>query len=90
MMQSNNEGKHIRWRPANIVTKQDWQDRFKNIRIGKRGAENHTEKVENSAMAVPFYDENLYILNMKNDAEAKVRDTLHIVMYYMCTVKSIQ
>lgn len=65
----NNEGKHIRWRPANIGTKQEWQDRFKNIRIGKRGAESPTEKVENSDMA--FYDENAYILYMKNDAEAK-------------------
>ncbi|KAJ9182646.1 hypothetical protein P3X46_006616 [Hevea brasiliensis] len=68
---SNNEGKHLRWRPAHIGTKQEWQDRLKNIRIGKKGAENNTEKVENPNMAVPFYDENLYILNMKNDVEAK-------------------
>ncbi|KDP39151.1 hypothetical protein JCGZ_00908 [Jatropha curcas] len=68
---SNSEGKHLRWRPARIRSKQEWQDRFKNIRIGKKGAENHTEKVENSTMAVAFYDENLFILNMKNDVEAK-------------------
>ncbi|XP_050218959.1 uncharacterized protein LOC126669514 [Mercurialis annua] len=66
---SNNEGKPMKWRPSSIVTKHEWQDKFKNIRIGKKGAENQT--VENSTMAVPFYDENLYILNMKNDAEAK-------------------
>ncbi|KAF2314205.1 hypothetical protein GH714_024058 [Hevea brasiliensis] len=68
---SNNEGKHLRWRPAHIGTKQEWQDRFKNIRIGKKGAENHTEKVENPTTAVPFYDENSCILNVKNDVEAK-------------------
>ncbi|XP_048235075.1 rab3 GTPase-activating protein catalytic subunit isoform X2 [Ricinus communis] len=69
---SNNEGRHLKWRPSNIVTKQEWQDRFKNIRIGKRGgAENQSERVENPTMAAPFYDENLYLLNMKNDAEAK-------------------
>ncbi|KAJ9153798.1 hypothetical protein P3X46_027200 [Hevea brasiliensis] len=68
---SNNEGKHLRWRPAHIGTKQEWQDRFKNIRIGKKGAENHAEKVENPTTAVPFYDENSCILNVKNDVEVK-------------------
>ncbi|KAB1215176.1 Rab3 GTPase-activating protein catalytic subunit [Morella rubra] len=65
-----NELKNLRWRPAQIVTKQDWQDRFRNIKFGKKGFED-TEKVENSAMSVPYYDENLYLLNMKNDLEAK-------------------
>ncbi|KAH9803825.1 Rab3 GTPase-activating protein catalytic subunit [Citrus sinensis] len=62
-----------KWRPARIGTKQDWQDRFKNIRIGRKGVE-ETEKVENSTMAAPFYDDNMYILNMKNDLEAKARN----------------
>ena len=61
----------MRWRPAQIGTKQDWQDRFRNIKFGRKGVED-TEKVENSAMSVPFYDENLFLLNMKNDLEAKV------------------
>ncbi|GAY46457.1 hypothetical protein CUMW_097230 [Citrus unshiu] len=47
-----------KWRPACIGTKQDWQDRFKNIRIGRKGVE-ETEKVENSTMAAPFYDDNI-------------------------------
>ncbi|CAN6560644.1 unnamed protein product [Malus baccata var. baccata] len=64
------ESKHLRWRPPNIGTKQDWQDRFRHIGIGKKGGED-TEKAENSSMAVHFYDENLYLLNMKNDMEAK-------------------
>ena len=63
---------HLRWGPANIGTKQDWQDKFRNIRIGKKGVE-ESERVENSTMAIPFYDENLYILNQKNDIEAKVK-----------------
>ena len=62
----------LRWRPTPIGTKQDWQDRLKSIGIGRKGVED-TEKAENSNMAVPFYDENLYLLNMKNDLEAKVR-----------------
>ncbi|TYJ96562.1 rab3 GTPase-activating protein catalytic subunit isoform X2 [Cucumis melo var. makuwa] len=69
-IRSHSEPKHSRWRPSNIGTKQDWQDKFKNIRLGKKAAED-TEKVENPTMAVPFYDENLYLLNMKNDIEAK-------------------
>ncbi|KAB2615627.1 rab3 GTPase-activating protein catalytic subunit [Pyrus ussuriensis x Pyrus communis] len=64
------ELRHLRWRPPNIGTKQDWQDRFRHIGIGKKGGED-TEKAENSSMAVHFYDENLYLLNMKNDMEAK-------------------
>ncbi|KAM1857337.1 hypothetical protein ACFX14_007454 [Malus domestica] len=64
------ESKHLGWRPPNIGTKQDWQDRFRNIGIGKKGGEDN-EKAEYSSMAVPFYDENLYLLNMKNDTEAK-------------------
>lgn len=76
VIQVHNELKNLRWRPAQIVTKQDWQDRFRNIKFGKKGFED-TEKVENSAMSVPYYDENLYLLNMKNDLEAKVVFYLH-------------
>ncbi|XP_062169970.1 uncharacterized protein LOC133875757 isoform X1 [Alnus glutinosa] len=70
-----NEPKHLRWRAAQIGTKQDWQDRFRNIKFGRKDIED-TEKVENSAMSVPFYDENLYLLNMKNDLEAKSAETI--------------
>lgn len=58
-----------------INTKQDWQDRLRNIRIGRKGVED-SEKAENLTMSVPFYDENLYMLNMKNDLEAKVRNVV--------------
>ncbi|KAL9346296.1 hypothetical protein Peur_061149 [Populus x canadensis] len=69
-----NEGKqqHMRWRPGKIGTKLDWQDRFKNtIRLGGKREPDKNNKAENSTMALPFYDENLYLLNMKNDEEAK-------------------
>ena len=72
MVQPCNESKHTKWRPPHIGIKQDWHDRFKNIRIGRKEVED-TDKAGDTAMAVPFYDENLYILNMKNDNEAKVR-----------------
>ncbi|KAL5735896.1 hypothetical protein ACOSP7_030357 [Xanthoceras sorbifolium] len=69
---------HLRGRPANRGTKQDWQDRFKNIRIGRKGVE-EPERVENSTMAIPFYDENTYLLNMKNDIEAKGTDVISAI-----------
>ncbi|KAH8494093.1 hypothetical protein H0E87_020744 [Populus deltoides] len=62
----------MRWRPGKIGTKLDWQDRFKNtIRLGGKREPDNNNKAENSTMALPFYDENLYLLNMKNDEEAK-------------------
>ncbi|XP_050368540.1 uncharacterized protein LOC126786684 [Argentina anserina] len=79
---SSNESRTLRWRPPNIGTKQEWQDRkqewqdkLRNIGKGKKGVE-EVEKAEYSPMAVPYYDENLYILNMKNDMEAKGADLI--------------
>ncbi|KAK8358388.1 hypothetical protein V6Z12_A04G014900 [Gossypium hirsutum] len=69
------EVKNSRWRPSNLGTKQEWQERFRNLRIGRKGVED-TEKVEISIMAVPFYDENIYLLNMKNDTEAKLLEAI--------------
>ncbi|KAM3744198.1 hypothetical protein ACB098_06G034200 [Castanea mollissima] len=73
-----NESKNLRWRPAPIGTKQDWQDRLRSIKFGRKVVED-SEKVENSAMSVPFYDENLYLLNMKNDLEAKSAEVIPTV-----------
>ncbi|XP_020239432.1 rab3 GTPase-activating protein catalytic subunit isoform X1 [Cajanus cajan] len=69
------ELKHIKWRPPHIGIKPDWQDRIKNIRRGRKEVED-TDKVGDPNMAVPFYDENLYILNVKNDIEAKASETI--------------
>ncbi|MBA0722100.1 hypothetical protein Golax_009580, partial [Gossypium laxum] len=51
------------------------KERFRNLRIGRKVVED-TEKVEISIMAVPFYDENIYLLNMKNDTEAKLLEAI--------------
>ncbi|XP_044480912.1 rab3 GTPase-activating protein catalytic subunit-like [Mangifera indica] len=70
-----NAAKHLDTlrKPASLGTKQDWQDRLRNIRIGRRGAE-EPDKVDSTTMAAPCYDENLYLLNLKNDLEAKGSD----------------
>ncbi|KAL1347727.1 uncharacterized protein [Arachis hypogaea] len=59
-----------------IGRKKDWKERFKNIRIGRKEFE---DKVGDANMAIPFYDENLYILNMKNDLEAKAAEAIPLV-----------
>lgn len=71
MMQGHQEVKHSQQK------RRDWQDRFRNIKIGRKGVE-EAEKIENSTMASPFYDDNMYILNMKNDLEAKARNLQHV------------
>ncbi|XP_061368119.1 uncharacterized protein LOC133311118 [Gastrolobium bilobum] len=71
-----NELKHIKWRPPHIGIKQDWQDRIKNIRKGRKEVED-TNKVRDTDMAgVPFYDENLCILNVKNELDAKASEAI--------------
>jgi Rab3 GTPase-activating protein catalytic subunit len=68
---------HIKWRPKNIGIKQDWQEKFRNIRIGRKEVEaEDTDKIGDANMAIPFYDENLYILNVKNDLEAKASEVI--------------
>ncbi|KAK4420779.1 Rab3 GTPase-activating protein catalytic subunit [Sesamum alatum] len=54
------EAKSKRVRPTPIKTKQDWHERFRNIRIGKRGPED-SRKPDNSTMAYAIFDDNLYL-----------------------------
>lgn len=75
MFQFLDELKHIKWRPPHIGTKQGWQDRTNNMRRGRKEVE-VIDKVGDVSMAsAPFYDENMYILNVKNDLDAKVRSS---------------
>ncbi|CAJ1971417.1 unnamed protein product [Sphenostylis stenocarpa] len=67
------ELKHIKWRPPHIGIKQDWQDRIKSIRRGRKEVED-TDKAGDANMAIPFYDDNLYTLNVKNDLDAKASE----------------
>ncbi|XP_020230555.1 uncharacterized protein LOC109811275 [Cajanus cajan] len=72
-----NELKHIKWRPPHIGIKQDWQDRINNMRKGRKEVK-VTDKVGIINMdSVPFDDENLYILNVKNDLDAKASEAIH-------------
>ncbi|KAL3508469.1 hypothetical protein ACH5RR_027870 [Cinchona calisaya] len=70
--ESKNSGdaKGSRRRPAPIKTKHDWQERFKNLRIGKRGVE-ETEKAENSTMAYALFDENICFMSEREIKDPK-------------------
>ncbi|CAN8252874.1 unnamed protein product [Cochlearia groenlandica] len=66
------------WRSAHIRKKQEWQDKLKSLRTGKKGVGDR-KKFEDSTMAAPFYDENLFILKAKQEQEAKESDVGYIV-----------
>ncbi|GAB2230516.1 hypothetical protein Drorol1_Dr00014785 [Drosera rotundifolia] len=68
-----NESKNFRWKPPNLGTKQDWQERLKNIGRGRKGIED-TEKAESPTMSFALFDENIYLYNEKLAAEAKGLD----------------
>lgn len=77
--QISHEPKQLKWKPPPILLgkKQDWQERLRNIRIGRKGVDENV-KDGDSKMSVLIYDENLLLLNENNDAESKVRDFLQI------------
>ncbi|XP_010545230.1 PREDICTED: uncharacterized protein LOC104817673 [Tarenaya hassleriana] len=78
LSEEDNEVKPRGWRGANIGTKQEWQDRLKNLRLGRIGVENH-EKAETLTMALPFVDENMYTLKVIQEQEAKASDVASLV-----------
>ncbi|KAK6154436.1 hypothetical protein DH2020_008684 [Rehmannia glutinosa] len=64
------EAKNKRVRPRPIKTKQDWHERLRNIRIGKKGAEDF-EKPDNPTMAYAIFDENLYLMGEREFSHSK-------------------
>ncbi|XP_042061944.1 rab3 GTPase-activating protein catalytic subunit isoform X1 [Salvia splendens] len=51
-----------RVRPQPIKTKQDWHEKLRNLRLGKKGAED-SAKPDNSTMAYAIFDDNLYLVH---------------------------
>ncbi|KAG5546548.1 hypothetical protein RHGRI_018655 [Rhododendron griersonianum] len=66
---SHHDVKYFTRKPPPLKTKQDWQERLKNIRIGKKGAEDF-EKPGNSTMSFAIFDENLYLMGMRDASES--------------------
>lgn len=65
--------KDLKWRPAPIKAKHDWQERFKNIRIRKKGVEdNLSDEPDNSEMAFAIFDQNLYLEHPREVSKPKV------------------
>ena len=59
------------WRTAHIRKKQEWQNKLKNLRIGRKEVVEDKDKAEDSTMLAPFYDQNSLILKAQ-EQEAKV------------------
>lgn len=72
MTQSHHDVKYFTRKPPPLKTKQDWQERLKNIRLGKKGAEDF-EKPGNSTMSFAIFDENLYLVGMRDASGSMVR-----------------
>ncbi|XP_009599597.1 uncharacterized protein LOC107789087 [Nicotiana tabacum] len=73
------EGKTSWRRPPPIKAKQDWQERFKNIRIGKRGTEGTTDKAESPRMAYAIFDENICFMSereLPNSKDSELGSTM--------------
>ncbi|XP_047342285.1 rab3 GTPase-activating protein catalytic subunit isoform X3 [Impatiens glandulifera] len=62
------EKRFLSGKPAPLTTKQDWQERFRNFRIGKKGIED-TESPGNSNMSFAIFDTNLYLKIEKDNPE---------------------
>ncbi|XP_027170863.1 uncharacterized protein LOC113770563 isoform X3 [Coffea eugenioides] len=68
---NSSDARNSRRRPAPIKTKHDWQERFRNLRIGRRGAE-ETEKAENPTMAYALFDENICFASEREVKDSKL------------------
>lgn len=61
-VQDSGEAKNKRVRPRPIKTKQDWHEKLRNLRLGKKGAED-SGKPDSSTMAYAIFDDNLYMMH---------------------------
>ncbi|KAJ0751338.1 putative Rab3 GTPase-activating protein catalytic subunit [Helianthus annuus] len=52
--------KNARWRPEPIKTKPDWQERFKNMRFGKKGVQ-EADKSDDATMSFTMFDDNVLL-----------------------------
>ncbi|KAI7729952.1 hypothetical protein M8C21_031311 [Ambrosia artemisiifolia] len=52
--------KNERRRPEPIKTKHDWQERFKNMRFGKKGVQ-EADKADDSTMSFTIFDDNVFV-----------------------------
>ncbi|KAH0859549.1 hypothetical protein HID58_087810 [Brassica napus] len=73
-----NEVKPQGWRTAHIRKKQEWQNKLKYLRIGRKEVVEDKDKAEDSTMLAPFYDQNSLILKAQ-EQEAKASDVGNLI-----------
>ncbi|KAL8505541.1 hypothetical protein ACS0TY_016691 [Phlomoides rotata] len=76
----NQEAKNKRVRPKPIKTKQDWHERLRNIRIGKKGADDSSTP-DNSTMAYAIFDENLYLMDVRGVPQSNVQGSEERILH---------
>lgn len=67
---SYHEVRNAKRRTEPIKVKQDWQEKLKNIRIGKRGVQ-EPERTDNLTMSFAIFDENLYLPSSRDVPQSK-------------------
>lgn len=73
-------------KPHPLKTKHDGQERLKNI--GKKRADD-SEKPGNSTMSFPIFDENLYLMGMRDISEAKILIDSRVSLKYWIVRRSL-
>ncbi|XP_017253407.1 uncharacterized protein LOC108223595 [Daucus carota subsp. sativus] len=69
----NRQVKDLKWRPAPIKAKHDWQERFKKITTRNKGVDDNSP--DDSAMAFAIFDQNLYLENPGDFSQPKVLES---------------
>ncbi|KAH6795780.1 hypothetical protein C2S51_036766 [Perilla frutescens var. frutescens] len=72
-VQDSGEAKNKRVRPRPIKTKRDWHERLRNLRLGKKEAED-SGKHDNSTMAYAIFDENLYMMTERELSQSNIEE----------------
>lgn len=70
-----------RVRPQPIKAKQDWHERLRNLRLGKKGAD--SGKPDNSAMAYAIFDDNLYLMHERGFSQPNVSCQLFTLLIFL-------
>lgn len=70
-VQDSGKAKNKRVRPRPIKTKQDWHEKLRNLRLGKKGAED-SGKPDSSTMAYAIFDDNLYMMHEREFSQSNV------------------
>ena len=79
LVQDSEGANNKRVRPQPIKTKQDWHEKLRNLRLGKKGSED-SAKPDNSTMAYTIFDDNLYMVHERGFSQPNVSQLSNICL----------